>query len=140
MLGLRSAACQPSTCLLQPMQFHYLDFDYSEDAEGTGTFDAMASVAPAQVAALYAEVSELLSWAHTQFPDACRAQEDGGDWQYDLQGAREHTTPLALEFDAVDLCLRSVAHAAAEPRTTVTVSISGNAEFCATLRAAFALD
>ena len=34
------------------MDLNYLDFDYSEDADGVGTFDAMASVAPAQIAAL----------------------------------------------------------------------------------------
>ncbi len=122
------------------MPLHYLDFDYSEDAEGTGTFDAMASVAPAQVAALYAEVSELLRWAHAQFPGACGAQEDGGDWQYDLRGALEHTTPLSMEYDAGELCLRSVACAAGETRTTVSLSVSGSAPFCVALREAFGLD
>jgi hypothetical protein len=28
------------------MALHYLDFDYSEDDDGNGTWDAMASVTP----------------------------------------------------------------------------------------------
>ena len=46
---------------MQPMNLNYLDFDYSEDADGTGTFDAMASVSPAQVPALHAEISAMLA-------------------------------------------------------------------------------
>lgn len=38
------------------MLLHYLNFDYSEDTEGTGTFEAMASVWPDQVAAVHAEI------------------------------------------------------------------------------------
>ena len=34
------------------MTLDYLDFDYSEDDEGTGTFDAMACVTEAQWARL----------------------------------------------------------------------------------------
>ena len=122
------------------MELHYLEFDYSEDDEGTGTFDAMASVARAQVAALYAEVSSVLVWAHSQFPDSCAAQEDGGQWQYDLQGVQEQSTPLVLEFDADDVCLRSSTRAPAAARTVVTLSISGSAQFCGALREAFGID
>ena len=46
------------------MTLNYLDFDYSEDADGTGTFDAMASVLPAQLPALHAEITQVLAWAH----------------------------------------------------------------------------
>lgn len=82
------------------MSLNYLDFDYSEDDEGTGTFDAMASVLPAQLAALHAEVALVLQWAHSEFPDACGPSEDGGQWQYDLQGVQDVSTPLALDFNA----------------------------------------
>ena len=126
------------------MELHYLEFDYSEDDEGTGTFDAMASVAHAQVAALYAEVSSVLAWAHSQFPDTCAAQEDGGQWQYDLQGVQEQTTPLVLDFDVDvdvdDACLRSITGAPAAVRTVVTLSISGSAQVCGALREAFGID
>ena len=119
------------------MNLQYLDFDYSEDADGTGTFDAMASVSPAQLPALHAEISQVLAWAHRQFPDACGPSEEGGEWQYDLQGVQEVATPLALQFDAAAECIATVPGTPAPPRTTITLSISGNAGFCAALREAF---
>ena len=39
------------------MTLNYLEFDYSEDAEGIGTFETLASVSPSQVAAVHAEVA-----------------------------------------------------------------------------------
>ena len=38
----------------------YLDFDFSEDEHGLGSFDAMASVLPAQLPALQAEIARVL--------------------------------------------------------------------------------
>ncbi|MFN7152752.1 MAG: hypothetical protein ACK4OE_03595 [Acidovorax sp.] len=122
------------------MTLNYLDFDYSEDADGMGTFDAMASVSPAQVPALHAEIAQLLAWAHAQFPDGHGPQEDGGQWQYDLQGVQEVSTPLALDFDAVSGCINCTAGAASTPRTTITLSISGSADFCEALREAFGVE
>lgn len=122
------------------MPLRYLDFDFSEDAEGTGTFDAMASVAPAQVPTLQAEISAVLAWAHQHWPDACGPAEDGGAWQYDLRGVQEVSTPLVLEFDEASGQLRTVADSPAPPRTTITLTISGSAEFCATLREAFEIE
>lgn len=122
------------------MTLNYLDFDYSEDTDGTGTFDAMASVSPAQVAALHAEIAQVLAWAHAQFPDGHGPQEDGGQWQYDLQGVQEVSTPLALDFDAASGRLSCTAGAASTPRTTITLSISGSADFCEALREAFGVE
>jgi hypothetical protein len=122
------------------MRLNYLDFDYSEDADGTGTFDAMASVSPAQIPALHAEVAQLLAWAYAQFPEACGPQEDGGQWQYDLQGVQEVSTPLALDFDADRACITCVAGSTLAPRTTITLSISGGPDFCAALRDAFGVE
>lgn len=121
------------------MTLHFLDFDYSEDDEGTGTFDAMASAAPSQVAALHAEVAAVLTWAHACFPDACGPSEDGGLWQYDLQGLQEITTPVAMDFDAATGRIVATPGTPAPPRSTVTLSLSGHAEFCAALRSAFDL-
>lgn len=122
------------------MTLNYLDFDYSEDADGTGTFDAMASVSPAQVPALYAEVAALLAWAHAQFPDACGPEEDGGEWQYDLQGVQETSTPLTLEYEPGARSIHTVAGAPLAPRTTLTLSISGGPSFCAALRDSFGIE
>jgi hypothetical protein len=98
-------------------ELRYLDFDYSEDIEGHGTFDAMASTAPAKTREVLAEVAEVLAWANATFPDAQGALEDGAAWDFDLQQTSE--TP---ELD------------------TVTFSLSGTADFCAALREQFKLD
>ncbi|MBT9511515.1 MAG: hypothetical protein IV104_04125 [Acidovorax sp.] len=123
------------------MRLNYLDFDYSEDADGTGTFDAMASALPAQLAALHAEITQVLAWAHQHWPDACGPSEDGGEWQYDLQGVQEVSTPLVLVLlpDTADGHLRSTPGQPAPPRTTLTLTISGSTDFCAALRDAFGI-
>ena len=98
-------------------ELRYLDFDYSEDTEGHGTFDAMASTAPAKTREVLAEVAEVLAWANAAFPDAQGALEDGAAWDFDLQQTRE-----APDLD------------------TVTFSLSGTTDFCAALREQFKLD
>ena len=98
-------------------ELRYMDFDYSEDTEGHGTFDAMASTAPAKTREVLAEVAEVLAWANAAFPDAQGALEDGAAWDFDLQQTRE-----ALDLD------------------TVTFSLSGTTDFCAALREQFKLD
>ena len=51
------------------MTLDWLEFDYSEDAEGNGSFDSMAAASPAQLAALEAEIVSVLAWAHAHFGD-----------------------------------------------------------------------
>ena len=122
------------------MNSNYLDFDYSEDADGVGTFDAMASVAPAQIAALHAEICAVLAWAQQHWPNACAPIEEGGVWHYDLHGVQEVSTPLLLDFDETSGQLRTATGNPAAPRTTVTLTISGSADFCAALRDAVGLE
>ena len=122
------------------MDLNYLDFDYSEDADGVGTFDAMASVAPAQIAALHAEICAVLAWAQQHWPNACTPIEEGGAWHYDLQGVQEVSTPLVLTFDDTAGQLRAAPANPAPSRTTITLTISGNADFCGALRDAFAIE
>ena len=122
------------------MNLNYLDFDYSEDADGVGTFDAMASVQPAQIPALHAEIASVLAWAHQHWPDACGPSEDGGEWHYDLHGTQEVSTPLVLRFDDTAGQLHATAGSPAPPRTTITLTVSGSAAFCDALREAFAID
>lgn len=95
----------------------YLDFDYSEDTEGHGTFDAMATTVPANTREVLAEVAQVLAWANATFPNAQGALEDGAARDFDLQQTNE-----APELD------------------TVTFSLSGTADFCAALREQFKLD
>ena len=99
-------------------ELRYLDFDYSEDTEDHGTFDAMASTPPEKTHEVRAEVELVLAWAEAAFPDARGALDEGGMWDYDLQESNED-----------------------DPRyDTITLSISGTADFCAALRERFALD
>ena len=99
-------------------ELRYLDFDYSEDTEGHGTFDAMASTTPEKTPEVKQEIAALLAWAEATFPHARGALDEGAMWDYDLQETREENT----RFD------------------TVTLSLSGTADLCAALREQFALD
>jgi len=98
---------------------NFLDFDYSEDTEGVGVFDAMATVRPQQLAAVRAEVGEVLGWANDVFAGRRGPVEDGGEWDYDLQEMQEDSP--------------------GDPRVTVTLSISGTEAFCSAFREAFDL-
>lgn len=95
------------------MTLQFLDFDYSEDAQGAGTFDAMASVRPGQVAVVRAEIAQVLDWARAAFPGRQAPLDEGGEWDFDLQDQRDGTADAAL------------------PWHTLTLSISGSPQFCA---------
>ena len=102
------------------MSLSYLDFDFSEDTEGIGVFDAMATVAPQHLAAVQAEVDQVLAWAQATFAGRRGPVEDGGEWDYDLQTWQEPATP-------------------GTPLHTVTLSVSGTAQFCAAFRDEFGI-
>lgn len=119
------------------MSLRYLDFDSSGDGEGHGSFDAMASVAPAQFAALQAEVLRVLGWAECSFGPAA-ALEEGGEWDYELQGTRDNSTPLRVQYGAGGLDLHDAGPAVA--RITLSLTLSGTAAFCDALRNTFAID
>lgn len=119
------------------MSLHYLDFEFSGDPQGQGSFDAMAAVAPAQFPALQSEVVRVLAWAERAFGPAA-ALEEGGEWDYELQGTRETSTPLRVLYAADRLDLHDAAPAA--PRIALSLTLSGTAAFCEALRGAFALE
>ena len=116
----------------------YLDFDFSGDADGHGSFDAMASVAPGQLAALEAEVLQVLEWAGRSF-GAAAPLDDGGEWDYALHGVREVATPLAVRWLPGATRLQMEPGAADPPRVTLTLTLSGSESFCDAFRSAFAL-
>ena len=118
------------------MSLRYLDFDLSSDDAGHGSFDAMASVAPAQFPALQAEVVRVLDWAEREFGPAA-ALDEGGEWDYELQGTREATTPLRVQYAARSLDLRDAGPAV--PRLSLSFTLTGTPAFCEALRVAFAL-
>lgn len=119
------------------MHLNYLEFDYSEDADGVGTFDALAATAPAQNAAVLAEVATVLSWAHHAFEAQRAPLDEGGEWDYDLQGWREFSALDNLQFDERSGELRLQPQAAGTARHTVSLSITGTPSFCAAFREHF---
>lgn len=122
------------------MDLQFLEFDCSEEADGDGSFDALASVAAPRLAALHAEIARVLGWAHDAFPGACAPPEDGGTWHYDLAGRRETTVEQRIAFDpATGRIAAEDTGAAPGVRHTVSLSIAGDAAFCAAFRDAFGL-
>ncbi|HWI81335.1 hypothetical protein [Ramlibacter sp.] len=122
------------------MPLHFLDFDYSEDADGHGSFDAMASADARQLARLQGELAQVLDWAHREFPGGPAPLEEGGDWDYQLQGVQETPTSLHVGYDPRTRGIELRPGAAGPPRVTLSLTLSGSAAFCDALRAAFGLD
>ena len=118
----------------------YLDFEYSEDEHGVGTFDAMASTRPALVPAVQAEVVQVLAWAHAAFADTHGPVDEGFDWDYDLQGTTDTTVPQDITYDEERGQLQLQAAAPATTRHTLSLSVSGTPEFCEAFRQQFGLD
>ena len=123
---------------IMAVPLHYLEFDSSEDAQGHGSFDAMAAAAPAQLGALQAEVARVLDWAHGQF-GVPAALDEGGEWDFELQGVREVATTLQVHWRP-GAGLELQPGPTGEPRVTISLTLTGTPAFCDALRAAFALE
>jgi hypothetical protein len=113
------------------VKLHYLEFDSSEDADGHGSFDAMASAGPSQRAALEAEVAALLAWAHRVFPGRRGPLDDGGEWDYELQGVQEVATTLDVAYDPSTARLALEPGSTGAPRVTLSLTLTGTPQFCA---------
>ncbi|MCG2591526.1 hypothetical protein LZ009_01860 [Ramlibacter sp. XY19] len=118
------------------MTLAWLEFDYSEDAEGNGSFDAMAAASPAQLQDLQGEIAQVLDWAHAHFGEPMPPDE-GGEWHYELQGVQEVATPLRVAHSRGRLQVE--AGAAGTPRVTLSLTVGGTPGFCAALRQEFGL-
>ena len=93
----------------------WLDFDYSEGTDDTGTFDALASVLKLQAAEVEAEIAQILAWADAAFPGQRGPTHEGGEWDADLQVGHEVTAGTA--------------------RVVFALAISGSPAFCEAFRA-----
>jgi hypothetical protein len=122
------------------MTLNYLDFDYCEDEQGWGTFDAVASTLAPQVAAVQAEIAQVLDWAHTAFPNLRAPLDEGGEWDFNLQGQQEWSAHEVLHYHPQTHQFSSHLNPAGPARHTVTLSLSGSAQFCDALRQQFGLD
>jgi hypothetical protein len=81
------------------MQLNYLIFDASDDGEGTGTWDAMASVRASDLAGVMTEVQTVLARALANEPGPRGPLDEGGAWDADEQTSRDG------EWTAVTLTL-----------------------------------
>ncbi|WP_411879447.1 hypothetical protein [Polaromonas sp. YR568] len=122
------------------MSLRYLSFGYAEDTDGTGSMEAVASTWPERAPAVHAEVVRVLDWAHAQFPGRRGPLDEGFDWDYDLHGLLEYTAPQVLLYDEAARAVTVLADPPGKPRHTVTLSLSGSAEFCDAFRREFGLD
>ncbi len=67
------------------MSLQYLIFDASDDGEGTGSWEAMASVRATDLPAVLAEVQAVLAAAERRAPGPRGPLDDGGVWDADVQ-------------------------------------------------------
>lgn len=81
------------------MALQYLIFDASDDGEGNGSWDAVASVRATQLSAVQAEVQHVLVWAATNSPGPRGPLEEGGVWDAD------HHTQADGDWTTVTLTL-----------------------------------
>ena len=118
------------------MQLQYLDFDFSDEESGRGSFDAMASVVPARLPALLDEVGAVLRWASETF-GAAGTLQDEGEWDYELQGVAEPDTPLEIAYDRSAGAVTLSTAPSGSSRITLTLTLSGSPGFCEAFRASF---
>lgn len=116
----------------------FLDFDYSEDDEGNGSFDALASVGASQLVAVQAELSRVLDWADQEFPGGRAPLDEGGTWDHAISAHREVSTPLSVERIGSEW--RMTPQSPGAPRVTISFTLTGTPVFCAAFRHAFGLD
>ena len=128
--------------MLPAMNLNYLIFDCSEDTDGTGSFDTMASTDAEHAQAVRDEVAAVLAWAHQAFGAVEQEQDGDAAWRYELQAQREWSVVEHLHFDVQALRLQADG-AEARPGTvrhTITLTLCGRPDFCAALRQRFSLD
>ena len=81
------------------MQLQFLIFDASDDGEGTGTWEAMASVRESDLKCLSQEVQAVLRCAQDNEPGPRGPLDEGGAWDADEQTTSDgewHTVTLTL--------------------------------------------
>lgn len=67
------------------MNLQYLIFDASDDGDGTGSWEAMASVRAADLPAVLAEAQTVLDAAARNAPGPRGPLDEGGIWDAELQ-------------------------------------------------------
>lgn len=117
----------------------YLIFDYSEDDEGTATWDAMATVRAERLPALEQEVLQVLCWAERQFPQQRGAIDEGAAWDFDLSASDGAGHAIALDADLHASALRHPP-VASDALLTLTLTLTGRSSFAEAFVQHFAVD
>lgn len=121
------------------MSLHFLDFDYSEDEEGTATWDAVANVPAERLSDLLLEITTLLAWAEAEFGQLRGPVESGGLWNYDLQCERHGHALQTVHYAPDARQLQPSPTALSGERVTLCLSLSGGPVFADAARARFSL-
>ena len=117
----------------------YLIFDYSEDDEGTATWDAMATVRTERLPALEQEVLQVLGWAEQQFPQQRGAIDEGATWDFDLSACDAAGRAMALDIDLPALSLRHPP-VASDAQLTLALTLTGRSAFTEAFVQRFAVE
>jgi len=111
------------------MELHFLDFDCSDDEEGTMTWDAAARVPADRLPELLREITTVLAWAHAEFGPLRGPVESGGLWDYDLQYERDGQPLHALHYDPDAGQLPPLPKLLSGEQVSLTLSMSGSPVF-----------
>ena len=117
----------------------YLDFDHSEDDEGTNTWDALAYVQSNRANALLDEITALLKWAHDTMPLPPGPVDDGHQWDYDLQWERDNTM-VSCRYDVRAGSIAPRPQVNAGEALAMNLSLCGQEAFGQALRATYLRD
>lgn len=73
------------------MTLHYLIFDASDDSEGTGSWEAMASAPDGdpRLDRIRQEAQAVVDWMAQRAPGPRGPQDEGGDWDADIGTASD---------------------------------------------------
>ena len=117
------------------MQLDYLLFDFTDEESGSCSFDALASVLPAQLPPLIHEVEAVLGWASREFGAPWGDGAGDGEWDFALQAIGEQDVALEIGYD-VERGRVLMPHAPAG-RVTLALTVTGSRAFGAAFRQAF---
>lgn len=123
-----------------PQTLDYLIFDYSEDDEGNATWDAMATLPAGKFAPLLEEVQHVLDWAQRHFAQARGPLDEGFLWDYDLSLRASSGQDMAVAVQWSPVALQFAAPASPQALLTLTLTLTGRADFAAAFSEAFELE
>jgi len=125
------------SAIIAPMELQYLDFEFSDEESGRGSFDAMATVAAVRVPAVLGEIDLVLAWADRVFGPAAAVedQDDADEWNYEVQAFAGGDALDIGRGDSGGVRMRSAV--ADDAIIELTFTLSGSSAFCDAFRQEF---